>query len=459
MAQDLALLDEISRQVGSVGATDINDEASSGIQASFPTVSIKDKEWTLKFQGVEKTHVNEDGEPSRSIDVILIQPGRGLTKAWWPHTYQTQAAGVARVPPQCTSVDGDKPDPSSPQVQSVTCAGCKWNVFGSTVLIGGTGKAKACRDSKRFAVFLPTNLLEAPPYRAALLRIPPTSLKNLDEYSRVLKGKGVGLDRVITRLSFQAGKQTMIEFKAVAALPQQTYDNIVLQTRQDPNTGRMLTQAVATIPGEYEDEDRQQSLERSPLPTGFEAFGVGAEPGPAQTQPTQAAPQPVTPVQQSVQQPVAQTGTPIQLKDGRWFDPVSKKFVEAPAAKKVRPDTVVEAEDGTFIDLATGEVWEDEEALPFSPTAKPAAKPVEAAPVVEAPAPAAKAEAPATDLLKAKKEKAAKTAKAGPAPVKETPAPKASGNGATAAGPVVVTDADQELGDALKELFPGGLPE
>ena len=468
MAQDLIKSSEYAQQLAELGVTPeelkVNEAASLGITESFPILSIKGKEWTLKFQGLPKTHLNAEGEPARSITVVIIKPSPIVQKTFWKGGFDEKKPR----PPDCKSSDGIQSDPGPlPDRQSKFCVGCPMNAWDSGPISGKGAKAKACGDSKALAVFVPPSLLPCPPYRAVLLRLPPTSLKNLKEYSERLRGQGVPINRVETQLTFQPGiTQTMVEFgkerdqdgnvwdRKLKFITPNLWNTVIEPLYADATTERMLRAEIRH--DDAEDIVEQQRIMRrdEPEPTGFESFG-GPEPGP-----TQPAPEPV----QAKAEP-APAPKLVKTKDGRWFDPVSKKFVEPEKPKAKRPENLIEAEDGSFIDPDTGEVY-PAEALPWEdekPAVKAASKaapesPADSLEIGAVSTPAQKAEAAPTDLAEAKARRSRKGPAKEAAPPKEVPASNgnavANGNGSG----VVVTDTTQEVADALSELFPGGVP-
>jgi hypothetical protein len=91
------------------------------------------------------------------------------------------------------------PDPGVPAPQSQSCATCQWNQWGSRVSTtpDQESKGKACQDGRRTAIAL-IDKLDTP----MLIRIPPTTLKNLAAYGAQLTKRGVPYQAVVTRVFF-----------------------------------------------------------------------------------------------------------------------------------------------------------------------------------------------------------------------------------------------------------------
>jgi len=78
------------------------------------------------------------------------------------------------------------------------CKECKFNKFGS----GRDGRGKACRNMWRLYIFLNKKMLL--PYQ---LTLPPTSLKNFQNYIISLLSQNIAIERVITKFSLTEGAQ------------------------------------------------------------------------------------------------------------------------------------------------------------------------------------------------------------------------------------------------------------
>lgn len=103
-------------------------------------------------------------------------------------------------PPDCASVGGVEPDSSSKSPQSKLCATCEHMKWGTAIGPDGQpSRGRKCRQSKRLVLHYPN--VDLP----CLLSIPPTSLKTLEKYLKLLSTKipgGIPVWGVVTAFSF-----------------------------------------------------------------------------------------------------------------------------------------------------------------------------------------------------------------------------------------------------------------
>src|SRR5690606_31212610 len=93
--------------------------------------------------------------------------------------------------------DGIRPAADAQSPQATTCAGCKWNQWGSRITDSGK-KGKACADSRRLAVAAAGDLTNP-----LLLRVPAASLVGLASYGKTLAKHGLkDFKAVVTSVSF-----------------------------------------------------------------------------------------------------------------------------------------------------------------------------------------------------------------------------------------------------------------
>lgn len=225
----------------------LNDAAMAGVQASFAVVGFKGRNWRLKYRGEETLLMDANKTPLPFLDVVIVGVSSAISKQWYADKY-TEGSSEA---PDCFSVDGISPDPSSPKKQSPTCAACPKNIWGSRMTDAGK-KAKDCQDSRRLAL-LPHGDHENESYGGPmLLRIPPTTLSNLANYAAMLKQKGAALEYVVTRLKFDYDvAYPLIEFEARGWLSNEDALELVgadgvsgLLAEFKPQIERMLNEAV-----------------------------------------------------------------------------------------------------------------------------------------------------------------------------------------------------------------------
>lgn len=132
----------------------------------------------FRFSQVKIAHQNQawelpDGDVTKKIEGVILHIQN--MNAWWEKSFQESGGGS---PPDCFSLDGIKPSPTSAKLQSNLCRTCPRNVFGSD---GKRGKA--CKNMKRlYALIDGYNL----PVR---ITVPPTSIRSINEYGSFLANK------------------------------------------------------------------------------------------------------------------------------------------------------------------------------------------------------------------------------------------------------------------------------
>ena len=137
-------------------AASINEELKSGLNVGVPQppkLGIKGKIFRIKKDGEETKLVRktEDGdeEPISSLNIVILAANKGLHKLYYTKAYDDDADEA--VAPDCYSFDGVTPSPMALHKQSVTCATCEKNIWGSKVTDQGK-KTRACSDNKLLAV-------------------------------------------------------------------------------------------------------------------------------------------------------------------------------------------------------------------------------------------------------------------------------------------------------------------
>lgn len=194
-----------------------------GVGASFAVLSIKGKVFTL-VRGGERQIIPDPAdpdEPARALNLVLLAANPTLSKVYYAKGYEDGSTDK----PTCYSNDGTKPAADATEPQSKTCAGCKWNVFGSS----SNGRGKACQDSRRLAV-APAGQLDD----VMLLRVPPASLKPLAEYAIDLERRGVPLEGTVTKVRFDPEEATpRLVFKPEGLLDADAYNTALRMIDSD----------------------------------------------------------------------------------------------------------------------------------------------------------------------------------------------------------------------------------
>jgi len=248
MATDIATLDRgAAPALASRRATSATDAALSGGYDSFATVSIKGKVWSIRHQGEEEIVKNKDGSPMQALPVVIVGVAASNSKTWYSSGFTQES----RNAPDCSSIDGVRPDPASPKKQSALCADCPRNVFQTRMTNDGrTTKGKECQDSRRLAV-VPLGDLDNEVWGGPmLLRLPVMSINNLRDYARLLRHKGAKIDLVGTALKFDYSvTYPRVEFEAIRWLSDEEAEQVVGPDgtggiAANPVIGRMLAQSA-----------------------------------------------------------------------------------------------------------------------------------------------------------------------------------------------------------------------
>lgn len=230
-----ALLPAAARAKAALG--NINEAFSGGITSGFGVLSIRGKVWRQKYQGEERIVMDDDQRtPRYKIEVVMVKASPVISKTWYEHGY----TDGANSPPDCFSMNGVTPEPTSPKLQSKFCKTCRWNQWGSSRAQGGTGKGKDCSDTKRIAVVPAGDLRNERFGGPMLLRVPPASLAEVDTYARHLSGMAMPLDSVVTEMDFDPGAQyPKIRLKAARVLTDEEYA-VIEEVAQSPVVNRIL---------------------------------------------------------------------------------------------------------------------------------------------------------------------------------------------------------------------------
>lgn len=148
------------------------DKGNIPAKLTAPQLSVKGSKFRIILDGEETviTRPNPDtneSEPVGLLKVVVLNVGARAARSYYTKKYDP--ANV--VPPDCFSLDGEKPDPSVAHPQSPTCAACPQSQKGSKIS-EASGKAITACTMQRRLVVVPANKLDFEPL---LLRLAPTS--------------------------------------------------------------------------------------------------------------------------------------------------------------------------------------------------------------------------------------------------------------------------------------------
>lgn len=359
-----------------------NKAFSEGVRDAFPTLSIKGKVFRMRQGGREVPYVDpQTNQVMTYLDIVLVNASRFIAKSYYVKGF-TEGDNDA---PSCWSLDGIRPDASVATKQSVTCAACPMNAFGSRVTDNGK-QAKACQDQRRVAITLP-HLLETAVPTTVMLRAPQSSLKNMKDYAELLARHQFEPTGCVTRISFDYNEAfPKLQFQFVRGLSEQEYDKVealgmsdyvqqMLNTPEDtaPTPAAVTPQDVNPLAGLVPqtppvlEEDNEAPDDFTPLPADVAVAPV--------VQPTVAA---------QVQTAVAATvaANLVRLPDGKMFNPLTGQYVveEAPKPVQVKDPDVLALPDGRFFNQKTGQFVVTDQMTVAAPMAAPVAEAPAAAP-------------------------------------------------------------------------------
>jgi len=177
--------------VGRVGvpstiANDMGSGISSGVD--YPRLSIKGSRFRIIEDGVESLL------DAVTLDIVIVGANPGLSKTWYGTAWTPDSEPTT---PDCFSMDGIAPSPSSTLPQNDLCASCPQNAWGSRVTQQGT-KVKACADQKRLAVLA----ADDPSGSVYLLQVTPAAIKGMKGYWKKLQQHGIIPEIARTVVSF-----------------------------------------------------------------------------------------------------------------------------------------------------------------------------------------------------------------------------------------------------------------
>jgi hypothetical protein len=205
-------------------------------------VSIKGGVFRLMASGKEVAAIDE-----RFLDVIIVKAAPKISRVFYAGSYDKDAAATA---PDCTSVDGEKPDADVKNKQSANCAQCPQNISGS-----GNGNSRACRYQQRLAVVLAEN----PEGDVLQVTLPATSIfgkedggkRPLQAYARYMAAQTppVNLDTIVTRMKFDTKAESpKLVFEAARWLTDDEYAAAQEQSTSD-DAAKAVSATSAALDG------------------------------------------------------------------------------------------------------------------------------------------------------------------------------------------------------------------
>lgn len=307
----------IANRIGKPSA--LAEKLVGGISSgeTWPRISIKGGRFRIK-EGDAETVLQ-----STTIDVVIVGSNPRLSKTYYAKAWDPSAEATA---PDCSSMDGVRPDANVTDPQNDICATCPHNAWGSKK--GPQGQdLKACSDSKRIAVVS----ADDPSGQIYLMLITPAALKDLNQYQKDLSHRGIAPELVRTRIGFDTNASfPKLKFGFGGWL---TEDEIaaVDEVLSNPTIPEMTGEKLRSAPAQIEAPAKPQLVkaapvqeeeveEETPAPAPAKrGFGVKAEAAPA---PKAAAPK-AAPAAKPKAAPVAVADTSLE-------DEIASMLAEAP---------------------------------------------------------------------------------------------------------------------------------
>ncbi len=242
---------------------EISDAAKAmagGGGAGGKRISIRGGVFRLVDAGKEIAKIKE-----RELDVVIVNAASKIARGFYAKVYDEDNPSA----PDCWSGDGDAPDKSVAEPQSVRCADCPQNAKGS-----GQGDSRACRFNQRLAVVLANDtggdVMQLSLASTSLFGKAENGNMPLQAYTRYLLAQSPPVDpvKLVTRLEFDTDAATpKIFFKPVRWLTEEEYENCA-KAGKSPEALQAISSQVFQMDG----------LKDKPAPLDIPGTQVKADP-------------------------------------------------------------------------------------------------------------------------------------------------------------------------------------
>lgn len=187
-----------------------------------------------------------------------IEEIEGVVIYWCDvRAYWSQSFTGAGTPPDCTSEDCERGfgEPGG------DCVECPFSKFGTaTNAKGENARGQACKQIRRMFILTPTSLLPI------LVAAPPTSIRKVAEYFRLLAGSGLRYWQISTRLKLIPDKNADgIKYSAI--LPEPGTQLTPEQAAVIKKIAESITPRISVVPITAEDypvDEAPRADERAP---------------------------------------------------------------------------------------------------------------------------------------------------------------------------------------------------
>lgn len=202
--------------------TALTAAATGGVggNAPFPHISIKQSRWRLVDVEGEETIVK-----SFAIEFAVVAINPVVSKSFYIKAY---SPGDDATAPDCYSDDGRTPSVDADQPQSVNCATCGNNVWGSAVNPTNGKKLKACKDAKRLSImFLNEENVQLAKPEIYSWRLAAMSMINFSNFAKEVSGNGGALDFVVIRAEFDdTAEYPLVNYSVVRNMTEEEYNAV-----------------------------------------------------------------------------------------------------------------------------------------------------------------------------------------------------------------------------------------
>lgn len=290
-------------------AQQFNTSALGGIKAGgFPRLSLAGGRFYILDNSAENPRqiiTLQDAAtgawvPASYISVVVVGANPNLSKTFYEGAF---VPGEDKEP-DCSSDDGQFPDPHILNPVSQACATCPMNAWGSKRTPEGK-ETKACSDSKRLVVIPAAGLKD---FKALALQVTPAALKEWGTFVRTLdrSGQSIPVFAVVVRLAFDINVtfpkltftfERLLSEEEFAIVQQRMASDEVKNIEKPSRAPRTTTPALPALPAPAapaaEPQQAQAAPPVAPANPTLQAAQVSFGPAPVATSPAvPAAPTP-----------------------------------------------------------------------------------------------------------------------------------------------------------------------
>lgn len=220
---------------------------------------------------------NEKPLDTLHLDLVVFDGNPNVSKLYYDKPFDPSASEYA--PPTCFSDNGIGASSQAARPQALDCHTCQFNQWGSETSRLSGKPTKACNDILKLAAYVPQQ-----PGIAFLLRIPPASIKGWRSYMQTVKGHGVEVSQIVTRLGFDEKQPMVLTFTPQGWIDQataETIDQIVLSKSTDTLVGATDVVYSGQPASSTAVQARPEPAQVAPPPRPAEAFVTGLQATPA----------------------------------------------------------------------------------------------------------------------------------------------------------------------------------